>query len=55
MSASFINQNRLYKQIDAILKSKGLLFPDLEKCNDGNRIYYRKVKNKMLDRIKPVK
>jgi hypothetical protein len=54
MSASFINQNRLYKHIEAILKSKGLLFHDLEKRNDGNKTYYRKINNKKVDRIKPI-
>jgi hypothetical protein len=46
MSSSFINQNRLYKEVSEILKRKGLLFPDLEKRNDGNKIYYRKQKIK---------
>jgi hypothetical protein len=42
MSASFINQKRLYKQIADILKSKGLLFPYYEERKEGNKIYYRK-------------
>ena len=46
MSASFINQNRLYKEVSEMLKRKGLLFPDIEKRNDGNKIYYRKRKVK---------
>jgi len=50
MSASFINQNRLYKEVSDILKAKGLLFPDLEKRHDGNKIYYRK-HNNLLDKI----
>jgi len=51
MSASFINQKRLYKTVDIILKSKGILLPDLEKKRDGNKIYYRKIKNKKVDKI----
>ena len=49
MSASFINQNRLYKEVSEILKRKGLLFPDFEKRHDGNKIYFRK-RNKKVDK-----